>query len=327
MWKFILLIICLVLLCIFFYVQGKLHEKSMTFESFANEMIIDNVGKYPEDIDKGIVTSEDKKKSSCDWCQHNVEEKQYSQSQFESVNTKEKKHSEKEKHKPLEFDFDGDNNDEEEDYGDEEDFGNTLLPSSKDLNEEEHIKENKIIDPFSNYKHSKKHIIDQEENETSQEILINRERQKQFNYSQKDKKNKQSLTEEDIKPKTTKSKKEENKWFDEPDPSILAPYGFVYIPNTLWSVPQQRPPVCITDSKCQAQPLYIGEKYADISEYTGVGTILPNFQYKETPSKLHPDKQKFLQELSKKKRYNPHYFYPGWYGYDKGDMSDVNTEL
>ena len=116
-------------------------------------------------------------------------------------------------------------------------------------------------------------------------------------------------------------------WFVEPDPSILSQYGYTYMPNTLWSVPQRRPPVCITDSKCKVQPLFSSDKFTDIMEYTGVGTIMPNFEYKNVPTKEHPDKQKYLQKVSELKRPNPHYFYPGWYGYDEKDESNVDTDL
>jgi hypothetical protein len=110
-----------------------------------------------------------------------------------------------------------------------------------------------------------------------------------------------------------KSKKESpegsQEWYYEPNPAILSPYGFTFMPNTLWSVPQQRPPVCAKTNKCEVCPVFTSGVPVDALTYTGVGSIMPSFNYKEGNG--IPPKE--LQKMADKKVYNPNYFYNGYY--------------
>ena len=103
------------------------------------------------------------------------------------------------------------------------------------------------------------------------------------------------------------TEEENEKYFMEPDRKILSDYGFVYMPNSGWSVPQQRPPACIPQEKCVngPVPVFTTGAPADAVNYSGIGSILPKFEYKELYDK------KCYQE-GWKKRYNPDYYYPGW---------------
>ena len=73
----------------------------------------------------------------------------------------------------------------------------------------------------------------------------------------------------------------------------LNAYGWSYMPPVAWSVPQQRPPVCIPDRTPTVCPVIDKGTPANAVEFTQVGSILPKFTYKE--------------------EYDPDYFYPGWH--------------
>lgn len=278
------------LLYLFFYLKGKGHEKEMIMESFANEMIVDSVAQYPNDLNKGLIPDQNKKDvKSCSWC---VDSKDLSDELIW--------HNAKFK-----------NDDPDMVYDDEQremDGQNEVNPEKNyehkhDTNENSECSHNNVSNSDN------KHRSNDSTQTTHSE---NKHEDAKFPYD-----NSASYNSYVSKMKKTKPhKNKHDNWFVEPDPSILAPYGFVYMPNTLWSVPQERPPVCLSDSKCLVQPTFTSDKFADLYEYTGVGTILPTFSYKETPGVVHPDKQKYFQELSEKKRPNPYYFYPGWYGYE-----------
>jgi hypothetical protein len=57
------------------------------------------------------------------------------------------------------------------------------------------------------------------------------------------------------------------------------------IPELAWSVPMPRAPVCTTfGQKPLVQPLYLNSKEllgTPLDEDTSVGTIMPQFEYKE----------------------------------------------
>jgi hypothetical protein len=69
-------------------------------------------------------------------------------------------------------------------------------------------------------------------------------------------------------------------------------YGFTYMPPESWSVPQQRPPVCLPQKgfKAEAVPLYTAGTPLDALEIQQ--QIMPKFKYEEV--------------------YDPKYYYPGW---------------
>ena len=73
----------------------------------------------------------------------------------------------------------------------------------------------------------------------------------------------------------------------EPDRSVLArDYGMDYVPATVWSVPQFRPPPCHQRECGRDCPSAISTPYTTVQEAatdTSVGSILPTFEYRETP--------------------------------------------
>lgn len=326
MW-IIIIVLILLALYLFFYVKGKQHEKEMKVENFANEMIVDTVAKYPKDVNVAILEKDDDsdKVKTCEWCKgagdlneeliwnntrlrDDDERKQCNDFSQDDMDDYDDENKCKKKKKKCTCE---DNDDSHEDrsghinyhyYDELKKCKKKNEKYEKDKEEEEREKEEQMAEEATKSKENKYAVIDDEEY-----MKLVRKMKKQ------------SLSEEELKNMRS--------WFIEPDPQILSPYGFVYMPNTLWSVPQKRPPVCITDSKCAVQPTFSSSKFADVYEYTGVGTIMPNFEYKEKPTSSHPDKEKYLQKVSEKKKFNPHYFYPGWYGYDEKDTSDVNSDL
>ena len=82
-------------------------------------------------------------------------------------------------------------------------------------------------------------------------------------------------------------------------PDNMNNWGWSYMPPSSWSVPQKRPPPCIPQKECPVCP-NMDEKYASPLKWTGVGSIMPNFIYKNI--------------------YNKDYYYPGWIA---GDMNGV----
>jgi hypothetical protein len=105
----------------------------------------------------------------------------------------------------------------------------------------------------------------------------------------------------------------------EPNPKILSPYGFTYMPNTLWSVPQHRPPVCIPQEKVEPRPIVVQSKYSDVLEFTGLGSILPRFDYKENYNYSVEE----LKNIANQKRFNSNYYYPGYYTNSPQKIEDL----
>jgi len=77
-----------------------------------------------------------------------------------------------------------------------------------------------------------------------------------------------------------------------PGKNIFHAYGYSYIPPEVWSVPQERPPVCIPQKgfKADAVPLYTTGTPLNALEIQQ--TLMPKFKYEEV--------------------YDPKYYYPGW---------------
>ena len=76
-----------------------------------------------------------------------------------------------------------------------------------------------------------------------------------------------------------------------PTPNTYSEYGYNFMPPSTWSVPQQRPPVCINNhNKCPVCPIIDKGTPKNALELNQVGSILPKFTYKE----------------------DENYFYPGW---------------
>ena len=71
-----------------------------------------------------------------------------------------------------------------------------------------------------------------------------------------------------------------------PNANLPSPYGYVYMPNRLWRQNMYKPPVCQPSTSTIVQPVYVNNSTSDLLEYTGVGSILPQFQYIETPGEL-----------------------------------------
>jgi len=82
-----------------------------------------------------------------------------------------------------------------------------------------------------------------------------------------------------------------------PNPDIPSPYGYVYMPNRLWRSNQYQAPVCYSNTTNIVQPVFTNGLTSDILEFTGVGSILPTFEYRETPGSL--DEKSFFNKLTK----------------------------
>jgi len=97
-----------------------------------------------------------------------------------------------------------------------------------------------------------------------------------------------------------KQPKAKNSKLPEPDPSIPSPYGYVYMPNRLWRSNQFRAPVCYSNTTNIVQPVYTNGSSSDLLEFTGIGSIMPTFEYKEVPGKLH--EKEFFGSLNSQQR-------------------------
>ena len=77
-----------------------------------------------------------------------------------------------------------------------------------------------------------------------------------------------------------------------PGMNLFNSYGYSYMPPEVWSVPQDRPPVCIPQKgfESEALPIYTTGTPLDALEIQQ--SILPKFKYEQV--------------------YDPKYYYPGW---------------
>ena len=78
---------------------------------------------------------------------------------------------------------------------------------------------------------------------------------------------------------------------------LLSPYGYVYMPNTFWSLPQKRPRVC-TDSAQKGAPCSVCPTYT-----SGVPHDALQYSKQWEPKRADPSQS----------RPNPQYYYPGYY--------------
>ena len=75
------------------------------------------------------------------------------------------------------------------------------------------------------------------------------------------------------------------RFHDEPSRSVLAEYGMEYVPPTVWSTPQYRPPTCHQRTACRDCPGTTTAQFATLHEAThdtSVGSILPRFEFRES---------------------------------------------
>jgi len=85
---------------------------------------------------------------------------------------------------------------------------------------------------------------------------------------------------------------------------LLSPYGYVYLPNTHWSVPQRRPRSCLpTDKQCGVCPIFT----------TGV------------PLDALPYSRQWKLKTADNGAYNPDFYYAGYYGRRTGEASSSST--
>jgi hypothetical protein len=101
------------------------------------------------------------------------------------------------------------------------------------------------------------------------------------------------VNKDNIEP-NVRNKSENNIGFKhiKPGKNLYNSYGYSYMPPESWSVPQDRPPVCIPQKgfKAEAVPLYtIG---TPLNALEIQQTLMPKFKYDEV--------------------YDPKYYYPGW---------------
>jgi len=101
------------------------------------------------------------------------------------------------------------------------------------------------------------------------------------------------INKDNIEP-NVRNKSENNMGFKhiKPGQKLYNSYGYSYMPPESWSVPQDRPPVCIPQKgfKAEAVPLYtIG---TPLNALEIQQTLMPKFKYDEV--------------------YDPKYYYPGW---------------
>jgi hypothetical protein len=77
-----------------------------------------------------------------------------------------------------------------------------------------------------------------------------------------------------------------------PGKNLFNSYGYSYMPPEVWSVPQDRPPVCIPQKGFEAEALPIYTKGTPLDALEIQQTLMPKFKYEEV--------------------YDPKYYYPGW---------------
>ena len=77
-----------------------------------------------------------------------------------------------------------------------------------------------------------------------------------------------------------------------PGKNLFSSYGYSYMPPEVWSVPQDRPPVCIPQKGFKAEALPIYSKGTPLDALEIQQTLMPKFKYEEV--------------------YDPKYYYPGW---------------
>jgi len=91
-----------------------------------------------------------------------------------------------------------------------------------------------------------------------------------------------------------RTKSENNAGYNhiKPGMNLFNSYGYSYMPPEVWSVPQDRPPVCIPQKgfESEALPIYTTGTPLDALEIQQ--SILPKFKYEQV--------------------YDPKYYYPGW---------------
>jgi len=93
---------------------------------------------------------------------------------------------------------------------------------------------------------------------------------------------------------------------------------YKYIPDSLWSVPQYRPPVCIPQEEGtrEPSPVVVQSSFSSLSDFTGLGSILPRFQYQE-------DYHYSIADLKKKSDSMKDYYYPGYFTKPTPSMDDL----
>lgn len=104
---------------------------------------------------------------------------------------------------------------------------------------------------------------------------------------------------EDRKKKKSASvaKKPKKNYLPPPDPDLPSPYGYVYMPNRLWRSNQYKPPVCYSNTTNIVQPVYTSGYSSSLLEFTGLGSILPTFEFNENPGDLR--EKKYFDSLNK----------------------------
>jgi hypothetical protein len=112
-----------------------------------------------------------------------------------------------------------------------------------------------------------------------QKMLENTKRPNNYNFIYKDQ------TEVDVRDKNDPPK-------TRPTKEVFNAYGYSYVPPEFWSVPQNRPPVCIPQKGYEADVLPTNTTGTPINALEVEGSILPKFIYEEV--------------------YDPKYYYPGY---------------
>jgi hypothetical protein len=101
------------------------------------------------------------------------------------------------------------------------------------------------------------------------------------------------VNKDNIKPKLRlKSEKKFGFKHIKPGKNLFSSYGYSYMPPEVWSVPQDRPPVCIPQKGFKAEALPIYTKGTPLDALEIQQTLMPKFKYEEV--------------------YDPKYYYPGW---------------
>lgn len=158
-----------------------------------------------------------------------------------------------------------------------------------------------IYEEFSSNKKPKKNIIKKvfkKQNKVipQQNIVLDKSRNKEYTNAEEVRTNNYyKLLMKDKVEKKVREKSEKKECITHIKPEIkevVNQYGYSYLPPEVWSVPQDRPPVCIPQAgfKAEALPMYTVGTPLDALEITD--TILPKFTYNEV--------------------YDPKYYYPGY---------------
>lgn len=88
-------------------------------------------------------------------------------------------------------------------------------------------------------------------------------------------------------------------------PSDVDKIEYVYMPSKLWRNEMYRAPVCYQTTAQQiVHPMFSPGTPMDVVEFTGIGSILPTFQYENDQYNNESEKQSYLDMVKKSQLYS-----------------------